>query len=210
MPSEPEINFPRTYRGARKAFITACQKARADSIARVHPSASGPNGNPLFIDSVALGPRGARKALLLIAGSDGRDGCMGSGLLTGLLEAGIRPPADARLVMIHALNPFGTARGLRENEDCVGLDDPGAAQSWSFAMLGAILTEDLAHVEKLRVLDLARGGASKISDLTGGAVARAFLARKPGVDLRMARLVLAPNNAMAESGAVVTRVLAGL
>ena len=210
MPGEPETNFPRTYRGARKAFIAACQRARADSIARVHPTAAGPNGNPLFIDSVALGPRGARKALLLIAGRDGRDGCMGSGLLAGLLDAGIHPPADARLVMIHALNPFGMARGRCENEDGFDLDDPAAAPSWSFAMLGAILTEDLARVEKLRVLDLARGESSKISDRTAGTLARALLARKPGLDLRIARLALAPSNAMAQSRTVVTRALAGL
>ena len=130
MPGEPEINFPRSYRGARKAFIAACQRARADSIARVHPNAAGPNGNPLFIDSVTLGPREARKALLLIAGRDGRDGCMGSGLLANLLDAGIRPPVDARLVMIDALNPFGMARGQRENEAGLDLDDPAAAPSW--------------------------------------------------------------------------------
>lgn len=210
MSGEAEVNFPRTYRSARKGFIAACQRARADSIARVHPNAAGPNGNPLFIDLVALGPREARKALLLIAGRDGRDGGMGSGLLADLLDAGIRPPADARLVMIHALNPFGLARGQRENEDGLDLDDPLAARSWSFAMLGAILTEDLARVEKLRVLELARGGSSTISDRTAGTLARAILACKPGVDLRVARLTLAPNNAMAECRAVVTRALAGL
>jgi hypothetical protein len=210
MPSEPEINFPRTYRSARRAFIAACQKARADSIARVHPAASGPNGNPLFIDSVALGPREARKALLLIAGGDGRDGSLGSGLLTGLLDAGVRPPTDARLVMVHALNPFGMARDQRENEEGVGLDDPRAARSWSFAMLGAILTEDLARMEKLRVLDLVRGSTSKLSDITASPLAQALLARNPGIDLRVARLALAADNAAAESRAVVTRALAGL
>jgi hypothetical protein len=77
-------------------------------------------------------------------------------------------------------------------------------------MLGAIRTEDLARVEKLRVLDLARGESSKISDRTAGTLARALLARKPGLDLRIARLALAPSNAMAQSRTVVTRALAGL
>ena len=122
---------------------------------------------------------------------------MGSGLLAGLLDAGIRPPADARLVMINALNPFGMARGRRENEDGLDLDDPAAAPSWSFAMLGAILTEDLARVGKLRVLELTRGESSKLSDGTAGTLARALLARRPGLDLRIARLALAPSNAMA-------------
>lgn len=210
MPANPEPNFPQDYRSARKAFIAACTRARADSIARVHPAAAGPRGHPLFLDSVALGPRAARKALLLITGSDGKDGRMGSGLLAGLLEAGIRLPADARLVMVHALNPFGMARGCSQNEDGVRLDAPEAAQSWSFAMLKAILTEDLAHVEKLRVLELAGGAESRMVDGAGGVLSRALQAFKPGADLRVARLILAPDGARAETGAVVTRALAAL
>lgn len=210
MASDPDVNFPRDYRGARKAFIAACQEAHADSIARVHPAASGPRGNPLFLDCVALGPREARKALLLIAGGDGRAGWMGSHVLAELLRAKVRPNPGARLVMIHAFNPFGMARGTRRNEEGASLDEPEAAGSWSFAMLRAILTEDLAHVEKLRVLDLAQGARSRVVDMRDGVLARALAAFRPGLDLRVARLILAPGQAIAESRAVVTRALAGL
>ncbi len=210
MPANPETNFPQDYRSARKAFIAACEKARVDSIARVHPAATGPKGHPLFLDSAALGPRMAHKALLLIAGSDGKDGRMGSGLLSGLLDARIRLPADARLVMVHGLNPFGMARGSSENEDGVRLDAPEAAESWSFAMLKAILTEDLARVEKLRVLELAGGDDSRMVDGAGSVLSRTLRAFKPGMDLHVARLILVPHQARAETRAVVTRALAAL
>jgi hypothetical protein len=210
MKAIPEPNFPKDYRTARKAFIAACTRAQADSIARVHPAASGPKGNPLFLDSVALGPRDGRKALLLIAGSHGNDGLMGSALLTGLLDSGLRPPPGARLLMVHALNPFGMARGSRENETGIDLDTSKAAQSWSFAMLRDIMTEDLAHAEKLRILELGRGKTSRLEDRTGSVLAQVLAAARPGANIRVARLVLAPDGALAQSRAVTARALAEL
>jgi len=121
MPS-PESYFPADYRQARKAFIAACEKAGIDSIARVHPSAKGPDGKPLFIDSAALGPRHAKKALLLIAGTHGVEGYFGSAAQSGLLRQGLAPPAGARVVLVHALNPYGFAWDRRVNEDNVDLN----------------------------------------------------------------------------------------
>jgi hypothetical protein len=122
MTPNPEAYFPADYRQARRAFIAACEAAGVDSIARVHPTARGPDGKPLFIDSAALGPRDAEKALLLIAGTHGVEGYFGSGVLTGLLREGIRPPPGARLVLVHALNPFGFAWNRRVDEDNVDLN----------------------------------------------------------------------------------------
>src|SRR4029077_5344320 len=98
MPPSPERYFPTDYRQGRKAFIAACEKAGIDTIARVHPCAKGPDGKPLFIDSAALGPRRAKKALLLIAGTHGVEGYSGSGVETGLLREGLTAPPDARIV----------------------------------------------------------------------------------------------------------------
>src|SRR5579864_1554853 len=78
MPAHPEDYFPADYRQARRNFIAACEKAGIDSIARVHPAAKGPDGKPLFIDCAAIGPRHARRALLLIAGTHGVEGYFGS------------------------------------------------------------------------------------------------------------------------------------
>ena len=122
MSTSPESHFPQDYRGARKAFIAACEARGVDVVSRVHPCAKGPDGKPLFLDACAQGPRTAQKALLLICGTHGVEGYFGSGVMTGLLRNGIAPPPDARLVMIHALNPFGFAWNRRTNEDNVDLN----------------------------------------------------------------------------------------
>jgi Protein of unknown function (DUF2817) len=121
-PSNPEAYFPADYRQGRRAFIDACEGAGIDAITRVHPNAKGPDGKPLFIDSAALGPRTAKKGLLLISGTHGVEGYFGSGVLTGLLRQGVSPPPDTRLVLVHALNPYGFAWNRRVNEDNVDLN----------------------------------------------------------------------------------------
>lgn len=210
MAAESEASFAKDYRGARRAFIEACARAHADSIARVHPKALAPDGKPLFIDSTAFGSREAKKALLVITGCDGRDGLLGSQFLTRLLNARVIPRAGGRMVLVHALNPFGFASNRRENEDGLGLDDPAAAQSWSWEMLGAIVTEDLAKCRKLRLLDVGQSRHSRVTDALDHALARAVAGFKPGIDLRAARLELQPSLARVAGIRVMTRALATL
>jgi hypothetical protein len=136
MPSDPEAQSPKDYRGARKAFISACGTARVDTISRVHPKATGPDGKPLFIDSAALGPRDAKKAVLVIG-----DGASASAAMTDLLSGGIAVPEGTRLVLVHAFDPFAFA-GVPGN------------RIWSQTMLQAVVTEDLAQVTELFVLTL--------------------------------------------------------
>ncbi|MGZ5922591.1 MAG: DUF2817 domain-containing protein, partial [Rhizomicrobium sp.] len=162
MPNNPEPNSHTDYRTARKAFIAACETAHADPISRVHPKLSGPDGKPLFIDSVALGPRTAKKAVLLIG-----DGAAASAAMTALLRGGINLPADARLVMVHAFDPFSFAGAS-------GQDRP-----WSRAMLRAIATEDLAQVTELTVLTL---GLSE-DDLSDS-----LMPRRPGIRLALKQI----------------------
>ena len=130
----PDDKPPRDYRTARRAFIAACEKAGVDAIARLHP-AKGPDGKPLFMDCAALGPRHAGKALLLLTNN-----APGSALLTGMLQGGVRPSPDSRLVLVHALDPARFA-GVA-----------GDAH-WPLAMLAAVATEDLSHVMALTVLN---------------------------------------------------------
>jgi Protein of unknown function (DUF2817) len=136
MTGDPEAHFPRDYRDARKAFISACGKARVDTISRVHPKAMGPDGKSLFMDSAALGPRDAKKAVLVVG-----DGAAASAAMTDLLTGGIALPEGTRLVLVHAFDPFAFA-GM-----------PGD-RIWSTAMLRAVATEDLAQVSDLSVFTL--------------------------------------------------------
>ena len=215
MAPRSEASFAKDYRNARRAFIEACEHAHGDSIARVHPKALAPDGKPLFIDSVALGSREAHKALLVITGCRGEDGPLGSRILTSLLDSQVIPLAQTRLVMVHALNPFGFAWGRHANEDGFSLDDPRASQSWSSAMLLAIATEDLARVRKLRILDVAEGLSSDVTPASDYGPARILKKFRPRIDVVAARLLLQPDHAggLTESvlaKSVVDRALATL
>ena len=134
------------YRAARRAFITACEKAGVDTIARVHP-AKGADGNPLFMDSAALGPRLARKAVVAIA-----QDLSGSQALTQLLRNPVALPPDTRLLLVHAPDPAGFAGA-------------GSDTHWREASLSALATEDLSKVETPVILNL--NGA--LSPLSGAA-----------------------------------------
>lgn len=124
-----------TYRSARRAFIAACEKAHVETVARLHPG-KGPDGKPLFMDSAAIGPRHAAKAVLVAAYD-----APGSEILMALL--GNAPPPDTQLVLVHALDPAAFA-GIQS--------DP----AWSAAALGAEAVEDLSHARQLAVLPLGR------------------------------------------------------
>lgn len=130
--------FNNSYRQERRDFIAACQKAGSDAISRVHP-AMGPDGKPLFCDSAAFGPRGAGRALLLIAGA--------GGVVTALLARGIVLPKAVGLVVVNALDPHARAWGGR-----------GKPPDWPRKTLAAIAAEDLAHCRELVALDMDGSG----------------------------------------------------
>ena len=115
----PDEHFPKDYRTARANFIAACEAADLGVTTRVHPEATGPDGKPLFTDLTTIGPLDAPNAMFLISGTHGVEGYFGSGVQTGLLRAGIatRIPKGAKLVILHALNPYGFAWDRRVNED---------------------------------------------------------------------------------------------
>jgi hypothetical protein len=210
MADKAEACFAIAYRDARKAFIAACEHAHGGSIARVHPTALSPDGSHLFIDSVAFGSREAANALLVITGANGEAGLLGSRVLAALLESEVMPLPGTRLVLVHALNPFGFAWGRQTNEDGLALDDPRAGRSWSFAMLTAIATEDLARTLKLLVLEVDKGRHAKLTDARGGGAARVLADFRAGLDLRAARLTLPAADAPILACRVVARALATL
>src|SRR5579864_67107 len=223
---DPAEYFAADYRIGRHNFIAACEQADIDVVTRVHPKASGRDGKPLFLDTAIIGPRQARKALLLISATHGVEGYFGSGVQTGLMRESLakRAPRDSKIVLLHALNPYGFSWDRRVNEDNAdvnrnfvdfrhppenrpyemlaediaprdistgamkaanakltaflkahgafalqeaisrgqykfadGLYYGGAKESWSAMMLKDVIAEDLAHVEKLIVVDFHTG-----------------------------------------------------
>lgn len=164
MAASPEspLAQAQAYRAQRRAFVAACEAAGVDTIARLHPVKAA-DGKPLFMDSAALGPRLAERAVLAVA----RDS-IGSDLLTGLLKARPELPPQARLVLVHAYDPAFFA-GAEPDPD------------WPAAMLGAVATEDLSRVRALTVLPLAMPGDSLVETLgvrlPGAAITLLVMAR---------------------------------
>lgn len=158
--SESPLAACQAYRAARRAFITACEAAQVDNIARLHPARPA-DGKPLFMDSAALGPRLAERAVLAVARES-----TGASLLTGLLKQ--KPSAGARLVLVHACDPafFAAAES-----------DP----DWPAAMLGAVATEDLSRVLRLAVLPLAMPGDG-LADSLAARLPKAAITLLPRTD----------------------------
>jgi hypothetical protein len=115
--------FSGDYASARQKFLAAARTAGAEIESFENPC-SGDTRFELFTDVALLGPADAGNCLVLISGTHGVEGFAGSATQTGLLLGGISLsiPLNTRVVMIHALNPYGFAALRRCNEDNVDLN----------------------------------------------------------------------------------------
>ena len=113
-----------TYGEARQRFLAAADDAGASVTTSPHPSETGPGGEPLAIDVAQLGPSDSPAALMIVSGTHGVEGYAGSAIQTDwLARRSSHPvPGGLRLVLIHALNPYGFAWTRRTNEDNVDLN----------------------------------------------------------------------------------------
>jgi hypothetical protein len=109
--------FSSSYGEARQKFLAAGVAARADIVSLKNPAA-GPEGEELFTDLALLGPRASKNVLVLISGTHGVEGFAGSAVQTGLMREGIasKLKENSRILMIHAINPFGFAHLRRVDE----------------------------------------------------------------------------------------------
>ena len=116
-------HFASDYRDARARFLEACASAGAtlDSLECPEPS---PDASPLFTDVALLGDPGAARVLLLNSATHGVEGFCGSGAMVGWLrDGGHRSiPDGVRVVLVHAINPYGFAWLRRVNVDNVDLN----------------------------------------------------------------------------------------
>ena len=152
MSARPENYFPVDYRSARGAFLKACAAAGLSSVARVHPTAKARDGKPLFLDTATIGARDAEAALLLISGTHGAEGYFGSGVQTGLLREGLmhRVPKAAKVVLLHALNPYGFSWARRVDDENADINrnfvdhaNPPANKAYE-ALADAIAPKDIS------------------------------------------------------------------
>ena len=111
--------FHDTYEESRAAFraLTTRHGGILHSWG-VIPPPTPDEGEGLTIDAAVFGD--GPRALILSSGLHGVEGFAGSAVQLDLIERGL--PADLRVVLVHALNPFGMAHLRRVNENNVDLN----------------------------------------------------------------------------------------
>lgn len=126
MTLRPDPSFPSCYAQGRERFLAAAAARGARLEHHLHPGARGFEGEPLAADVAVFGPPDAADVVLLHSGTHGVEGFCGSGLQHAMLSAGseIDDAVDAglRVVMLHAINPWGFSWRRRVTEDNVDLN----------------------------------------------------------------------------------------
>ena len=109
-------------------YITAKERFRADAAnaggrLEILPlAATGPDGQELSIDIAWFGAENPRRLLLHSSGIHGVEGFAGSAIQLQLVQNVPALPADAAIVVVHILNPYGMAWLRRVNENNVDLN----------------------------------------------------------------------------------------
>lgn len=116
--------FSPNYFAARSRFrsLALAANARLECHA-IEAKAS--NGEELTIDVATLGAIAPQKVIVVSSGLHGVEGFFGSAVQIALLKGtNLKDnlPADAALVMLHGLNPYGFAEVRRTNEDNIDLN----------------------------------------------------------------------------------------
>lgn len=112
-----------TYDEARSRFRLAAARAGFETSSIIQPG-KGPLGEELAIDIATRGLDGARTAVLCLSGVHGAEGYAGSGAQVAWLEAvgSESLPPGVGILMVHGLNSWGFAHGLRGTEDNIDLN----------------------------------------------------------------------------------------
>ncbi|MEQ8283459.1 MAG: M14 family metallopeptidase [Parvibaculum sp.] len=116
--------FSETYAEARARFLAAADAAGGRVSTYENPHARGPGDTRLFTDSAWFGPSDAGTVLLNTCGTHGAEGYGGSAAQLAWISDGgpARMPHGVAVLMVHAVNPFGFAWGLRGTENNVDLN----------------------------------------------------------------------------------------
>ncbi|GAB7528287.1 hypothetical protein PS3A_06950 [Pseudomonas sp. 3A(2025)] len=111
------------YIQQREQFLAAAQTAGARLTTWAHPL-RGPFGESLSTDVAWLGDPQASKVLVTLSGTHGVEGFYGSNCQIQWLQGFNQNtlPADVAVLMIHLINPWGTAWMRRVNEDNIDLN----------------------------------------------------------------------------------------
>ena len=116
-------HFSADYSEARRKFISACSAARLPVKSLANPRL-GPDGEPLYTDYVSIGPGIAERVLIVNSATHGVEGFCGSAAVIAWLRTKNHQalPSGMKIVLLHALNPYGFAWLRRVNENNVDLN----------------------------------------------------------------------------------------
>ncbi len=116
--------FSKDYATARERFKQSAQILEM-TLESFSIGQYGPNGENLTIDIAIQSGNNSNNALLLSSGLHGVEGFFGSALQLAVMQRWHSEPSSRpaqRLILIHALNPYGFAWRRRANEDNVDLN----------------------------------------------------------------------------------------
>ncbi len=117
--------FADSYSLARTKFLAAVDRGGARLLSSHTNPERGPSGEQCIADVAWIGPKDARKLLILVSGTHGIEGYSGSGCHVAWLNERCFERSNAQdtaVLLIHAINPHGFAWGRRVNEDNVDLN----------------------------------------------------------------------------------------
>ncbi|SOE93117.1 Protein of unknown function [Burkholderia sp. D7] len=111
------------FAAQRERFMEAALAAGADLTEFQHPM-RGPRGEMLATDVALIGDPLAPKRFIVISGTHGIEGYYGSEAQIAFLHSLQKRalPADVCVIVVHLINPWGTAWLRRVNEDNVDLN----------------------------------------------------------------------------------------
>lgn len=124
--------FSPTYQLARARFRSSL--CAAGWLLESHPiDFPAADGSDLTIDVGIGGNQNAQRAVVISSGLHGVEGYLGSAIQLARLQAQQVDLPQVRVVLIHALNPYGFAYNRRWNEDGVDLNRNFLRSTQSFA-----------------------------------------------------------------------------
>ncbi|MEM7292048.1 MAG: DUF2817 domain-containing protein [Pseudomonadota bacterium] len=112
--------FSQSYTEGRQKFLAAARSRGVCVHSYPHPL-KGPGGEALATDVAVLGDPNAPNVFFSASAVHGVEGFYGSAAQSAALFE-LQPPDDVRVVLIHAINPWGWSHLRRNNEDNVDLN----------------------------------------------------------------------------------------
>ncbi|MEO6032022.1 MAG: DUF2817 domain-containing protein, partial [Burkholderiaceae bacterium] len=173
--------FSPSYASARARFLLAADRAGARVDVLTNTVASAPDGGTLTTDVAVLGSAQAERALLIVSGTHGPEGFVGSAAQIALLDALARraDELEVRVVLVHAINPWGFAHISRTTENNVDLNrnfidwSSGSPANPRYAELHASMCpaqwspEAIEQADTGREAWIAKHGQDAFVDVTG-------------------------------------------